>query len=159
MTRAARGGYSFEAPSRRNRGSRLTAPTDPKFAVSRSAASVDDAEARRAFRDILSWIGEDPNRDGLKNTPARMVRAYREYFAGYASDPEDALRTTFKEVDGYDEMIVLRSVTSRAIASTISRRSSAAPGSATFPTAASSAFRNWRGSSRSMRAGCKSRSG
>jgi GTP cyclohydrolase I len=111
LTRPARGGYSFEAPSRRNRGSRLPAPADPTFAASRSPATVDDAEARRAFRDILRWIGEDPERDGLKDTPARLIRAYREYFAGYASDPEDALRTTFKEVDGYDEMIVLRGVT------------------------------------------------
>ena len=66
---------------------------------------------KRAFRDILRWIGEDPDRDGLKDTPARMIRAYREYFAGYETDPEEALRTTFTEVDGYDEMIVLRGVT------------------------------------------------
>ena len=89
----------------------MTAPIDPKLAVSRSAATPSDADVERAFREILRWIGEDPDRDGLKNTPARMVRAYREYFAGYAINPEDALRTTFEEVDGYDEMIVLRGVT------------------------------------------------
>ena len=89
----------------------MTAPIDPKPAVSRSAATPSDADVERAFREILRWIGEDPDRDGLKNTPARMVRAYREYFAGYETDPEDALRTTFEEVDGYDEMIVLRGVT------------------------------------------------
>ena len=89
----------------------MPAPADPTFDALRSPATVDDAGARRAFHEILQWIGEDPDRDGLKDTPARLMRAYREYFAGYASDPEDALRTTFKETDGYDEMIVLRGVT------------------------------------------------
>ncbi len=112
LTRPARRGYSLPTPPSAATGATLTAPIDPKLAVSTAAAArPDDAEAERAFRDILRWIGEDPTRDGLKNTPARMVRAYREYFAGYASDPEDALRTTFEEVDGYDEMIVLRGVT------------------------------------------------
>ena len=89
----------------------MPAPANPTFAASRSPATVDDSEAKRAFREILRWIGEDPDRDGLKDTPARMIRAYREYFAGYETDPEEALRTTFTEVDGYDEMIVLRGVT------------------------------------------------
>ena len=111
LTQAARRGYSFETPSRRNRGSRMPAPADPNATPSPSSPTVDDAEAKRAFREILQWIGEDPDRDGLKDTPARMVRAYREYFAGYETDPEEALRTTFTEVDGYDEMIVLRGVT------------------------------------------------
>jgi GTP cyclohydrolase I len=111
LTQAARGGYSFEAPSRRDRGSRMPAPADPNAAPSPSPAAADDAEAKRAFREILRWIGEDPERDGLRDTPARMIRAYREYFAGYETDPEEALRTTFAEVDGYDEMIVLRGVT------------------------------------------------
>jgi GTP cyclohydrolase I len=89
----------------------MPAPADPNAAPSRSPATDEDAEAERAFREILRWIGEDPERDGLKDTPARMIRAYREYFAGYETDPEEALRTTFTEVDGYDEMIVLRGVT------------------------------------------------
>jgi GTP cyclohydrolase I len=93
LTRPASGGYSYEAPSRRDRGSRM--PADPNSAAPRSPVPIDDSEAKRAFRDILRWIGEDPDRDGLKDTPARMIRAYREYFAGYASDPEDALRTSF----------------------------------------------------------------
>jgi len=74
------------------------------------SSPIDEADAQRAFRDILRWLGEDPDRDGLKDTPKRMVRAYREYFAGYALDPEEVLRTTFSEVDGYDEMVVLRGV-------------------------------------------------
>ena len=73
--------------------------------------AVTDTEAEDAFRTILEWIAEDPNRDGLRETPERLVRSYREYFAGYDEDPEDVLRKTFSEVDGYDEMIVLRGVT------------------------------------------------
>jgi GTP cyclohydrolase I len=73
--------------------------------------AVSDAQAEDAFRTILKWIGEDTNRDGLKETPDRLVRAYREYFCGYEEDAEQVLRKTFTEVDGYDEMIVLRGVT------------------------------------------------
>jgi GTP cyclohydrolase IA len=73
--------------------------------------TVSDAEAERAFRTIIEWIGEDPNRDGLIETPKRLRRAYREYFAGYEEDPHEVLSKTFSEVDGYDEMIVLRGVT------------------------------------------------
>jgi GTP cyclohydrolase I len=73
--------------------------------------AISDQKVEDAFRTIIKWIGEDPNRDGLAETPDRMVRAYREYFAGYDEDPEEVLRKTFTEVDGYDEMIVLRGVT------------------------------------------------
>jgi GTP cyclohydrolase IA len=73
--------------------------------------AVSDREARDAFRTIIKWIGEDPDRNGLAETPERLVRAYREYFCGYEEDPEQVLRKTFSEVDGYDEMIVLRGVT------------------------------------------------
>jgi GTP cyclohydrolase I len=73
--------------------------------------AVSDAHVEDAFRTIIRWIGEDPDRDGLKETPDRLRRAYREYFCGYDEDPDDVLRKTFTEVDGYDEMIVLRGVT------------------------------------------------
>lgn len=66
--------------------------------------------AQQAFRTLLSWIGENPNRDGLIETPQRMIKAYAEYFGGYGLDPRDILNKTFDEVDGYDEMIVLRNV-------------------------------------------------
>ena len=89
----------------------MSAPTDVDTGASGAPDRPGDEAIERAFRDILRWIGDDPARDGLKNTPSRVLRAYREYFAGYASDPEEALRTTFEEVDGYDEMIVLRGVT------------------------------------------------
>ncbi len=72
---------------------------------------ISDAEVEDAFRKVLEWIGEDPDRDGLRETPHRLRRAFREYFAGYEDDPEQVLRKTFSEVDGYDEMIVLRGVT------------------------------------------------
>jgi GTP cyclohydrolase IA len=67
-------------------------------------------EIEHAFRSILFWIGENPDRDGLRETPARLVRAFQEYFAGYGQDPKQILEKTFEEVDGYDEMIVLRGI-------------------------------------------------
>ena len=73
--------------------------------------AVSDAQVEGAFRTIIKWIGEDPDRDGLAETPERLVRAYRDYFCGYEEDPEQVLRKTFTEVNGYDEMIVLRGVT------------------------------------------------
>jgi len=63
-----------------------------------------------AFRLILRWIGEDPDRDGLRETPARLRRSFQEYFHGYRQDPAHLLNTTFEETDGYDEMIVLRGI-------------------------------------------------
>src|SRR5271157_5872044 len=78
---------------------------------SSGSKAVSDVEVEDAFRTIIRWIGEDPDRDGLAETPDRLKRAYREYFCGYDEDPDDVLRKTFTEVDGYDEMIVLRGVT------------------------------------------------
>ncbi len=68
------------------------------------------SEAEAAVRTLLRWAGEDPSREGLLETPARVVRAYEEWFAGYATDPEDVLRRTFEETDGYDEMVALRDI-------------------------------------------------
>jgi GTP cyclohydrolase IA len=67
-------------------------------------------EAEEAVRTLIRWAGDDPAREGLKNTPGRVVRAYEEYFSGYATDPADVLGRTFKETDGYDEMVVLRDI-------------------------------------------------
>jgi len=67
-----------------------------------------DAEA--AFKTIIRWAGDDPARDGLKDTPSRLTRAYEEYFQGYDQDPEAILQKTFEEIEGYDEMIVLRGI-------------------------------------------------
>ena len=68
------------------------------------------AEAEKAVRTLLEWLGDNPDREGLRATPGRVVRAYEEWFAGYRDDPVEFLRRTFQEVDGYDEMIVLRDV-------------------------------------------------
>ncbi|MGH6977305.1 MAG: GTP cyclohydrolase I FolE [Stellaceae bacterium] len=67
-------------------------------------------EAEEAVRVLIRWAGDDPEREGLKNTPGRVVRAYEEYFAGYATDPADVLGRTFKETNGYDEIVVLRDI-------------------------------------------------
>jgi GTP cyclohydrolase I len=68
------------------------------------------AEAEEAVRTLLRWAGEDTAREGLKDTPARVVRAYEDWFSGYANDPEGYLARTFEEVHGYDEMVVLRDI-------------------------------------------------
>src|SRR6185369_8612073 len=65
-------------------------------------------EAEAAVRTLLRWAGDDPSREGLRDTPRRVARAYEEFFAGYRVDPAALLTRTFEEVDGYDEMIVLR---------------------------------------------------
>ncbi len=67
-------------------------------------------EAEEAVRVLLRWSGEDPDREGLLDTPKRVAKAYQEWFAGYNEDPEDYLNRTFSETDGYDEMIPLRDI-------------------------------------------------
>ena len=68
-------------------------------------------ETENAVRTLLKWIGADPDREGLIATPSRVAKAYEEWFAGYKEDPVEFLRRTFYEVDGYDEMVVLRDIT------------------------------------------------
>lgn len=67
-------------------------------------------EVEDAVRTIIRWTGDDVDRDGLHETPSRVVRAYDEYFKGYDEDPHDILNKTFEEIEGYDEMIVLRAI-------------------------------------------------
>jgi GTP cyclohydrolase I len=67
-------------------------------------------QIERLLRDVLLYIGENPDRDGLRETPGRLARAFREYFAGYREDPEQILQKTFEETEGYDEMVVLRGI-------------------------------------------------
>lgn len=66
--------------------------------------------AEGAVRTLIAWAGDDPGREGLLDTPARVVRAYEEFFAGNFADPEEELRRTFEEIEGYDEMVMLRNV-------------------------------------------------
>jgi GTP cyclohydrolase I len=67
-------------------------------------------EAEKAVHTLLLWAGDDPDREGLIDTPARVAKAYEEWFAGYNEDPESYLSRTFEEVEGYDEMVVLRDI-------------------------------------------------
>ena len=67
-------------------------------------------EAERAIRTLLLWAGDDPAREGLRDTPARVARAYEDWFSGYDEDPEEFLKRTFEEVEGYDDMIVLKDI-------------------------------------------------
>ena len=68
------------------------------------------AEVEAAIRTIIRWAGDDPEREGLIETPARVVRALEEFFSGYGEDPAGILQKSFEEIDGYDEMVVLRDV-------------------------------------------------
>ncbi|MEM9044311.1 MAG: GTP cyclohydrolase I FolE [Pseudomonadota bacterium] len=67
-------------------------------------------EAEEAVRTLLRWAGDNPDREGLLDTPGRVVRAYSEWFSGYTIDPKEILARTFEEVEGYDEMVVLRDI-------------------------------------------------
>jgi GTP cyclohydrolase IA len=72
--------------------------------------SVTKTAAEDAVRTLLRWAGEDPAREGLRDTPKRVVEAYKDWYSGYAIDPRDYLRRTFEEMAGYDEMVVLRDI-------------------------------------------------
>ena len=72
---------------------------------------ITDLQAEEAFKTILKWIGEDPNREGLLETPKRVTKAFKEYFKGYNQDPMQDLKKTFGDVDGYDDMVVEKNIT------------------------------------------------
>lgn len=76
----------------------------------RDARSPSRREAEAAVRILLRWAGDDPSREGLRDTPSRVVRAFEEFFSGYGTDPVALLERTFEEVEGYDEMVVLRDI-------------------------------------------------
>ena len=80
-----------------------------KMAKTRNRA-VTRTSAEAAVQTLLRWAGEDPHREGLRDTPKRVVDAYRDWFSGYSGDPSEYLRRTFEEVEGYDEMVVLRDI-------------------------------------------------
>jgi GTP cyclohydrolase I len=79
-----------------------------KHRLTREAVTQSDAEA--AVRVLIQWAGDDPDREGLIETPARVARSYRELFAGYEADPRAYMERTFEEVGGYDELVVLRDI-------------------------------------------------
>ena len=74
------------------------------------AKQISDKEAEEAFKTILAWMGEDPNREGLLETPKRVVKAFKEYFKGYKEDPNQILDKTFGDVDGYDDMVIQKNI-------------------------------------------------
>ena len=75
---------------------------------------ISDNEAEEAIKTIIKWIGENPGREGLKSTPTRVIKAYKEYFQGYNEDPSKYLTKTFTEVDGYDDMVIEKNISIRS---------------------------------------------
>ena len=73
-------------------------------------SKVSDKEAEEALKTILTWMGEDPKREGLLETPKRVVKAFKEYFGGYTQDAEQILDKTFGDVEGYDDMVVEKNI-------------------------------------------------
>ena len=86
---------------------KLVKDTDSKIVKS---SNVSDQEAEEAFKIILTWMGEDPSREGLLETPKRVVKAFKEYFGGYTQDAEQILNKTFGDVEGYDDMVVEKNI-------------------------------------------------
>ncbi|WP_241911541.1 GTP cyclohydrolase I FolE [Telmatospirillum siberiense] len=84
--------------------------TYEEVASRRQPGKPSRAEAEEAVRTLIRWTGDDPTREGLIDTPSRVVRSYEEFYEGYDIDPEEVLRRTFEETDGYDEMVVLRDI-------------------------------------------------
>ena len=86
---------------------KLVKDTDNKLNENKQ---ISDKDAEEAFKTILTWMGEDPNREGLLETPKRVMKAYKEYFAGYKVDPTKILDKTFGDVDGYDDMVIQKNI-------------------------------------------------
>ena len=76
----------------------------------RDQKKISDKDAEEAFKTILTWMGEDPNREGLLETPKRVVKAFKEYFKGYNEDPNHVLDKTFGDVEGYDDMVIQKNI-------------------------------------------------
>tara|TARA_Y100000590_G_scaffold200090_1_gene227339 strand:+ start:2901 stop:3512 length:612 start_codon:yes stop_codon:yes gene_type:complete len=75
---------------------------------------ISDEKAEEAIKTIIQWIGEDSDREGLKSTPKRVIKAYKEYFTGYNEAPENYLKKTFTEVEGYDDMVIEKNISVRS---------------------------------------------
>lgn len=88
---------------------KMPAPA-PKLGAGPDIERPDRAEAERAVRTLIAWAGDDPNREGLADTPSRVVNAYREFFKGYDECPIEALSRTFDDIGGYDDIVMLRDI-------------------------------------------------
>jgi len=86
------------------------ATRNPLSVISGKQNRPSREEAEQAVRTLIQWAGDDPTREGLLDTPKRVVKAYQEYFKGYDADPQDILQRTFEEVEGYDEMVLLKDI-------------------------------------------------
>ena len=75
-----------------------------------STSKISDKEAEEAIKTILEWMGEDPNREGLLETPKRVIKAFKEYFKGYSENPSTILEKTFGDVEGYSDMVVQKNI-------------------------------------------------
>jgi len=88
----------------------MPASKAPLRALAADSKRPSRAETETAVHTLLRWAGDNPEREGLRDTPARIARAFEEWFSGYKEDPEEYMRRTFEEVEGYDEMIVLKDI-------------------------------------------------
>ena len=75
-----------------------------------AANKVTDKEAEEAFKTILAWLGEDPSREGLLETPKRVIKSFKEFYAGYSIDPEELLFKTFEDIEGYNDIVLLKNI-------------------------------------------------
>ena len=82
--------------------------------LSEKKHQVSDEKAQEAIRTIIKWIGENPDREGLLSTPKRVIKAFKEYFRGYDQNPNEYLSKTFKEVEGYDDMVIEKNISIRS---------------------------------------------
>ena len=82
--------------------------------LQRKNKQISDEQAEEAIKTIIEWIGEDTEREGLKSTPKRVIKAFKEYFQGYNQDPAEYLSKTFTEVEGYDDMVIEKNISVRS---------------------------------------------
>ena len=82
--------------------------------IKKNQQEVSDETAKEAVKTIIKWIGENPDREGLKSTPSRVIKAFKEYFGGYGENPANYLKKTFTEVEGYDDMVIEKNISIRS---------------------------------------------
>jgi GTP cyclohydrolase IA len=109
-TRARDDADGLEARTSRARIAGTPLPSEARSTSGRENQRPSAAEAEAAVRTLIRWAGDNPDREGLVDTPARVARSYSELFAGYEVDPRDYLKRTFEEVGGYDELVVMRDI-------------------------------------------------